>query len=84
MEGIDKTAHYSYIQQLAEIGTWPRFGEPESAEVEDYLKIALVCWKVASLNSTQPPSHCTGSRTQGQIASDGLVSIGAHTFIVSI
>jgi hypothetical protein len=39
-EGIDETAHYSYIQQLAEIGTWPRFGDPVSAEVEDYLKIA--------------------------------------------
>lgn len=39
-EGIDETAHYSYIQQLAEIGTSPRFGDPVSAEVENYLQIA--------------------------------------------
>lgn len=32
--GFDETAHYSYIQQLAETGHWPRHGDPVSAEVE--------------------------------------------------
>jgi hypothetical protein len=39
-EGFDETAHYSYIQQFAETGTWPRFGDPVSADVDDYLKVA--------------------------------------------
>ena len=39
-EGFDEPGHYSYIQQLAETGTWPRFGDPISADVDDYLKIA--------------------------------------------
>jgi hypothetical protein len=39
-EGFDETAHYSYIQQFAETGQWPRFGDAQSKEVEDYLKVA--------------------------------------------
>jgi hypothetical protein len=39
-EGFDETAHYSYIQQFAETGTWPRFGDHISADIEDYLKVA--------------------------------------------
>jgi uncharacterized membrane protein YeaQ/YmgE (transglycosylase-associated protein family) len=39
-EGFDETAHYSYIQQVAETGTWPRFGDPISAEVDQYLQLA--------------------------------------------
>ena len=38
-EGFDETAHYSYIQQMAETATWPRYGDPKSAEVEDYFKL---------------------------------------------
>jgi hypothetical protein len=37
-EGFDETAHYSYIQQLAETGRWPRFGDPVSRDIEDYLR----------------------------------------------
>jgi hypothetical protein len=33
-EGFDETAHYSYVQQLAETGRWPRFGEPIAAGSE--------------------------------------------------
>jgi hypothetical protein len=39
-EGFDENAHYSYIQQLALKGTWPRHGDPMSAEVEAYAKLA--------------------------------------------
>ena len=39
-EGFDETAHYSYIQQVAETGTWPRRGGRMSKDVDDYLKIA--------------------------------------------
>src|SRR5215472_6170062 len=35
-EGGDETAHVSYTEQLAETGTWPRFGDPLSAEIEQY------------------------------------------------
>lgn len=33
-EGFDENAHYSYIQQIAETGSGPAFGDPMSAEVE--------------------------------------------------
>jgi len=39
-EGFDETAHYSYIQQLAETGVWPRRGGPLSSAVEQYGKVA--------------------------------------------
>jgi len=39
-EGFDEPGHYSYIQQIAETGTWPRFGDPMSAEVDEYLAVA--------------------------------------------
>jgi hypothetical protein len=39
-EGFDETAHYSYLQQLATTGAWPRFGDRLSAEVEQYLEVA--------------------------------------------
>ena len=39
-EGFDETAHYSYVQQIAQTGTWPRLNEPVSADVDDYLKVA--------------------------------------------
>jgi len=39
-EGFDETQHYSYLQQIAETGRWPRFGDPISAELADYLKVA--------------------------------------------
>jgi hypothetical protein len=39
-EGFDETAHYSYIQQLADTGTWPRLGERSSAELDAYVGVA--------------------------------------------
>ncbi len=39
-EGFDETAHYSYLQQIALTGTWPRHGQPMSADIDDYLKVA--------------------------------------------
>jgi hypothetical protein len=39
-EGFDETAHYSYIQQIAQTGTWPRLNDPVTADVDDYLKVA--------------------------------------------
>ena len=39
-EGFDEPGHYSYLQQIAETGTWPRHGEPMSADIDDYLKVA--------------------------------------------
>jgi hypothetical protein len=40
-EGFDETAHYSYVQQLADTGRWPRSGDPAgSADVAEFLKIA--------------------------------------------
>jgi hypothetical protein len=31
-EGFDEVAHYSYIYQLTETGTWSRLGDKQSAE----------------------------------------------------
>jgi uncharacterized membrane protein YeaQ/YmgE (transglycosylase-associated protein family) len=39
-EGFDEIAHYSYIEQIAETGTWPRFDGPWSTEVDEYLQAA--------------------------------------------
>ena len=39
-EGFDETAHYSYIQQVAETTTWPHFNDLLSAEIDEYLQIA--------------------------------------------
>jgi hypothetical protein len=40
-EGFDETAHYSYVQQLADTGRWPRSSDlAGSADVADSLKIA--------------------------------------------
>jgi 4-amino-4-deoxy-L-arabinose transferase-like glycosyltransferase len=39
-EGFDEHGHYSYIQQLAETGHWPRLGARMSKDVDDYLAIA--------------------------------------------
>jgi Predicted membrane protein (DUF2142) len=39
-EGFDETAHYSYIQQVAETGRWPRRGDKMSKDIDDYLKAA--------------------------------------------
>jgi hypothetical protein len=39
-EGIDETAHYSYIEQIAKTGTLPRLGDKvreDAQDVEDYL-----------------------------------------------
>src|SRR5262245_18369001 len=33
-EGFDETAHFSFIQQIADTGTWPTGKEPLSADVE--------------------------------------------------
>jgi len=39
-EGFDETAHYSYMAQIAETGTWPRLNGPMSADIDDYLNAA--------------------------------------------
>jgi hypothetical protein len=39
-EGFDETAHYGYIQQIAQTGTWPRLNDPMPTEVGDYLQVA--------------------------------------------
>ena len=33
-EGIDETAHYSYIEQIAKTGTLPRFGDKLRQDAE--------------------------------------------------
>ncbi len=39
-DGFDETLHYSYIQQIAQTGTWPRLNDPVTADVDDFLKVA--------------------------------------------
>jgi hypothetical protein len=39
-EGFDEIAHYSYIEQIAETGRWPRLNGPIAQEVTDYLDAA--------------------------------------------
>jgi len=39
-EGFDETGHYSYVQQVAETGRWPRRGDRMSKDIDDYLKAA--------------------------------------------
>ena len=39
-EGFDENAHYAYIQQIAQTGTWPRLNDPVPAEVDAYLEAA--------------------------------------------
>jgi len=39
-EGFDETAHFSYIQQIAETGSWPNREGKISSEVEEYAKVA--------------------------------------------
>ena len=34
-EGIDETAHYSYIEQIAKTGTLPRFGDKLRQDAQD-------------------------------------------------
>jgi hypothetical protein len=47
-EGFDETAHYSYIQEVAETGNWPRYRDPQSVEIDDYFALA-------------PSAHLSGS-----------------------
>jgi len=39
-EGFDEHGHYSYVQQVAETGHWPRLNERMSKDVDDYLALA--------------------------------------------
>src|SRR6185436_8013891 len=39
-EGFDEHGHYSYIQQVAETGHWPRLNDRMSKDVDDYLAVA--------------------------------------------
>jgi hypothetical protein len=39
-EGFDENGHYSYVQQVAETGYWPRWGDRMSAEADSYLAAA--------------------------------------------
>jgi hypothetical protein len=56
-EGFDETAHFSYIQQLAEKHVWPGRGDPLSLEVEDYAKVAPMPY------SSTPPYDDNGHWT---------------------
>src|SRR6516225_6255437 len=38
-EGIDETAHYSYVEQIAKTGTLPRFGDNLRRDAEDGLAL---------------------------------------------
>src|SRR6516162_8384119 len=40
-EGIDETAHYSYIEQIAKTGVLPRWGDTLRRDVEDVLGALL-------------------------------------------
>jgi hypothetical protein len=35
--GVDETAHYSYIEQVAKTGTLPRFGDKIQQDAQDYM-----------------------------------------------
>jgi hypothetical protein len=39
-EGFDETAHYSYIEQIAETATRPSLTDPLAADTFDYLDAA--------------------------------------------
>src|SRR5450756_2384219 len=66
-DGFDETAHYSYIQQIAQTGTWPRLNDPVTADVDDYLKVApstialKARWSYPAF-SKHPPTRCTPAR----------------------
>ena len=59
-EGFDEPGHYSYLQQIAETGTWPRHGDPMSADVDDVLKVAPTAtamsprWTYQSFATAEP------------------------------
>lgn len=67
-EGFDETAHYSYIQQIAQTGTFPRLTDPISAEIEQYLDVAPVAlsvkakWTYKSFFSSSPDTIDAGRR----------------------
>lgn len=52
-EGFDETAHYSYIQQLAQTGRWPQRGNAVSREIDVYQEalpaLGFVPWNYAAL-----------------------------------
>jgi hypothetical protein len=50
MEGFDELGHYSYIQQVADTGRWPRQGDKLSKDIEDYLKIAPTADAIAPIS----------------------------------
>jgi 4-amino-4-deoxy-L-arabinose transferase-like glycosyltransferase len=47
-EGFDETGHYSYIQQVAETGQWPRKGGTISRYVEDLYEAAPITEMLAA------------------------------------
>ena len=57
-EGFDETAHYSYLQQIADIGTLPRLGKDRlSGDVERYRAFAPIPY------SGTPPMENNGGFT---------------------
>jgi 4-amino-4-deoxy-L-arabinose transferase-like glycosyltransferase len=60
-EGFDETAHYSYVQQLAETGHWPRHGDKMSTDIDDYLRAAPTAesmhgaWTYQAFFAAPPP-----------------------------
>ena len=67
-EGFDETAHYAYIQQIVQTGTWPRLNDPVSAEVDDYLQLAptpgalKARWSYKSFFAASPDTARAGAR----------------------
>lgn len=55
LEGFDETAHYSYVQQLSQTGTFPKLTDPISVEIEQYLDVAP-----EEAPTTPCPLECAG------------------------
>ncbi|MEA2898703.1 MAG: hypothetical protein QOJ84_4318 [Bradyrhizobium sp.] len=67
-EGFDETAHYSYLQQISQTGTFPRRDDPISAEIEKYLDVAPVAlsvqakWTYKSFFNSSPDTIDAGRK----------------------
>jgi hypothetical protein len=66
-DGFDETAHYSYIQQIAQTRTWPWLNDPISADVDDYLEVAP-----STIARKARWSRCMPARPQFMASGRGL------------
>jgi hypothetical protein len=62
-EGFDEHGHYSYIQQVAETGRWPRPGEKISRYIEDYFRHAPTTDSLVAISPLR--YHAFFSRPEG-------------------